>query len=387
MAAKVLICSGDASGDLHAADFVRALRERLPDTRFFGIGGENMEKEGVELLVHQRDLAVGLLDVLSSAGRILSAFSRLGESLRTAQPDLVVLVDSPDFNIPFARKAARAGVPILYYVSPQVWAWRRGRIAKIARRVDRLAVIFPFEKDIYEGTGLQVDFVGHPLLDGVASFREGYDREAFRAGLGVGPEEELVLLMPGSRRNEIAHNLPLFLEVAGRLHAENPGLRFALAVAPTLDLQKIEDGVREAGLPASLALAVVQGKSYELMAGADLALAKPGTSTMELTLFACPFVVAGRAPQLTWWISRVFVHLPALAMPSLIAGSQIVPEFIQVNAHGDRIAAACKLLLRGSAREQQLERFGAVVDSLGQGGAAARTAAIAEEMIGGLARP
>ncbi len=386
MTAKVLICSGDASGDLHAADFVRALRERLPDARFFGIGGENMEKEGVELLVHQRDLAVGLLDVLSSAGRILSAFSRLGRALRESRPDLVVLVDSPDFNIPFARKAARAGVPILYYVSPQVWAWRRGRIAKIARRVDRLAVIFPFEEGIYEGTGLQVDFVGHPLLDRIASFRDEYDRSAFRAELGVGVEDELVVLMPGSRRNEIAMHLTLYLEVAERLHAENPALRFALAVAPTLDLQSVEESVRTANLPAALALQVVQGRSYELMAAADLALAKPGTSTMELALFECPFVVAGRGPRLTWLLSRVFVQLPSLVMPSLISGSLVVPEFIQDDARPDRIAAACGRLLRGPAREKQLERLGAVVDSLGQGGAAARTAAIAEEMIGGLAR-
>ncbi len=386
MTVKVLICSGDASGDLHAADFVRALRARHPETRFLGIGGDNMEKEGVELLAHQRDLAVGLLDVFSSAGRILSAFSRLGRALREAKPDLVVLVDSPDFNIPFSRKAARAGVPILYYVSPQVWAWRRGRIAKIARRVDRLAVIFPFEQGIYAGTGLQVDFVGHPLLERVASFREGFDRDAFRAAMGVAPDSKLVLLMPGSRRNEMAHHLTLFLEVAQRLHAEDSTTCFALAVAPTLDLKGVEEAVRAAGLPAALALQVVQGKSYALMAAADLALAKPGTSTMELALFGCPFVVAGRGPRLTWLLSRIFVQVPALAMPSLIAGAPIVPEFIQDDARADRIATACSQLIDGPARVQQLERLAAVVDSLGQGGAAARTAAIAEEMIGGLAQ-
>jgi len=384
--AGILICSGDASGDLHAADFVRAFKQRHPAAQCFGVGGEAMRAAGVELLVHQRELAVGLLDVLTSARRIVRTFRTLQRALRERAPQLVVLVDSPDFNLPFARSVKRAGVPILYYVSPQVWAWRKGRIKKIARRVDRLAVIFPFETEVYEGTGLAVDFVGHPLLDRVRRFQESADRTSCRARLGLTKNDRLMLLMPGSRRNELKHCLPLFLEVARKLHECFPRLRFALPIAPTLERDVVEQAVLATGLPESLQLNVLQEQTYALMQAADLALAKPGTSTMELTLFGCPFVVAGRTTALTWAISRLILDVPSVVMPNLIAGAPVVPELLQHEATPESVAETCVALLDGSAREVQLEHLKRVAAALGEGGAAQKTVAIAEEMIDASAR-
>jgi lipid-A-disaccharide synthase len=204
----LLLSAGDASGELHTAPFVEAFRKRVPDARFLGLGGTEMEKAGVELVVHQRELAIGgLVEVLRDAGRIVSVWRRMKRALETSGADLVVLVDSPDFNIPLARRAKKAGIPVLYFISPQVWAWRRRRIGKIARRVDRMAVIFPFEKEVYAKAALQVDFVGHPLVDRLGGIALQTSRQEMRRSLGLDPGGYLVVMLPGSRRNEVREGL------------------------------------------------------------------------------------------------------------------------------------------------------------------------------------
>jgi lipid-A-disaccharide synthase len=198
---RVLFSAGDASGELHAAALAEELSRRTPGVEMFGLGGPAMEKAGVELVVPQSELAVGgLVEVLLDLPRIVSVWRRMTRALVERRPELVILVDSPDFNLPFAKRAKRLGVPVLYYVSPQVWAWRRGRVRKIAARVDRLAVIFPFEPAVYAGTGVAVDFVGHPLLDRLAPLAAETDRAEAKRTLGLAPERALVLLLPGSRR-------------------------------------------------------------------------------------------------------------------------------------------------------------------------------------------
>jgi lipid-A-disaccharide synthase len=384
---RVMLSAGDASGELHAAALVRALRARLPGTRFFGLGGVEMEKAGVELLVHQRELAIGgLIEVLGSAGRIVSAWRRMTSALGGEKPDLLVLVDSPDFNLPLARRGRRLGVPILYYVSPQVWAWRRGRIGKIARRVDRLAVIFPFERDVYAGTGLPVDYVGHPLIERTRATVERLDRASARRALGFDVEGGLVALLPGSRRNEIRHGLALQLACSAALHRERPDLRFAIALAPSLSREWVEERVARIGLPEGLDLRLVEGRSYELLRAADVALAKPGTITLEVALLGCPLVVAARAHPLSAAIGRRIIAVPSFTMVNLIAGAPVVPEFLQEQARPERIARALADLLEGPARELQLEKLAAVRERLGAGGAAERAAEIAVEMLGEGAR-
>jgi lipid-A-disaccharide synthase len=375
---RVLVSAGDASGDAHAADLVRALAARLPDARFLGLGGPALAAAGVEIRVPLRQVAVGgLVEVLGHVPRVLGAWRSLESAAREAPTDLAVLVDAPDLNLPLARRLRRAGVPVLYYVAPQVWAWRRGRIARIARRVDRLAVIFPFEVEVFAPTGLPVTFVGHPLVDRMAAWRGRHDRRGARAALGLDGDRPLLLLLPGSRRNEVRAMLPLHLAAAAALRSRVPGLGIVLALAPT-----VAPGDVAAAL-GGLDVTVVEGRAYEAMAAADVALAKPGTATLELALLGTPFVVAGRAHPLSAAVMRRLVRLPSWTLPNLLAGAPIVPEFLQEQARPERVAAALAELLDGPARELQRRRLAAVARRLGPGGAAERAAAIAEEMIRG----
>lgn len=382
----VLISAGDASGDVHAAAFVEALRRRVPGVRVLGLGGVELEKAGVELLVHQRELAIGgLVEVLGSVRRVVNAWRCLGRAVSHERPDLVVLVDSPDFNLPLARRVQRADVPIFYYISPQVWAWRRHRIRKLAARVDRMAVIFPFEPAVYAGSGLSVEFVGHPLVESMGALAERFDRRTARATLGLPEGGPLLLLLPGSRRNEVRHGLGLQLETARILHARRPDLGFVVAVAPTVSREEVAARVRE-GAPADADVRVIQGATYEAIRACDVALAKPGTITVELTLLERPMVVAARANPLSAMMARRMVRVPSLTMPNLIAGAPVIPEFLQQTARPGRVADAVELLLEGPAREAQLARLADVRRRLGPGGAAVRAAQMAEEMMGGLAR-
>jgi lipid-A-disaccharide synthase len=379
----LLLSAGDASGELHTASFVEAFRRRVPEVRLLGMGGAEMEKVGVELVVHQRELAVGALGVLGDAGRIFSAWRRMNRVLETGGANLVVLVDSPDFNIPLARRAKKAGIPVLYFISPQVWAWRRRRIRKIARRVDRMAVIFPFEREMYAASGLQVDFVGHPLVDRLGGIASHSSREEMRRSLGLDSGGYLVALLPGSRRNEIRDGLALQLEAARALHARDPRVRFAVAVAPSITRASVERLVAEAGLPTLLSIQVFEDRTYELIRAADVALAKPGTVTVEISLLGTPMVVAVRASALTAFLARRVIRVPSFAMPNLIAGAPVVPEFLQEEAHPERIALALAELLEGPVRDLQLANLARVRQRLGSGGAAERAAEIAEEMARG----
>ncbi len=379
----LLLSAGDASGELHTAPFVEAFRRRVPGAHLLGMGGTAMEKAGVELVVHQRELAIGALGVLGDARRIFSAWRRMNRALQTSGADLVVLVDSPDFNIPLARRARKAGIPVLYFISPQVWAWRRRRIGKIARRVDRMAVIFPFEKEVYAASGLQVDFVGHPLVDRLGEIASHSSRQEMRRSLGLDPGGFLVVLLPGSRRNEVRDGLSLHLEAARALHARDARVGFAVAVAPSISRASVERAIAEAGLPSSLSIQVFEDRTYELLRAADVALAKPGTVTVEISLLGTPMVVAVRASSLTAFLARRVIRVPSFAMPNLIAGAPVVPEFLQEEARPERIALALAELLEGPVRELQLAHLAGVRQRLGSGGAAERAAAIAEEMARG----
>ena len=385
----VFLVAGDASGELHAAALVEELRRALPDARFLGLGGAAMEKAGVELVVHQRELAIGgLVEVLRDAGRVVAAWRRLGRALDESRPGLVVLVDSPDFCIPFARRARRAGAPILYYVSPQVWAWRRYRIRKIARRVDRMAVIFPFEPAVYAGTGLPVEFVGHPLVDRLPEPAPGGgERAAARRRLGLDPAARVVALLPGSRRNELRDSLPLQLATARELAGRDPALRFVVALAPSLARESLDALLAREPAAAGLPLSVVERATYDAVRAADVVLVKPGTATVEIALLGTPMVVAARAHPLTAAIGRRVVHVPSLTMVNLIAGAAVVPEFVQEAARPERIAAAVRELLDGPAGPAQRRRLADLRERLGGGGAARRAAEIAGEMLRGAARP
>jgi lipid-A-disaccharide synthase len=381
---EVLLAAGDASGDAHAAELVAALRARLPDVRCFGLGGSAMERAGVEILVPQRELAIGgLVEVLGSLSRVFSAWRRLERAARERRPSLVILVDSPEFNLPLARRLRRCGAPILYYIAPQVWAWRTGRVRKIARRVDRVAVIFPFEVPLFAAAGVRVDFVGHPGVERLRELRARLDRAGARAELGLEPARPLVALLPGSRHNEVRRGTPLQLAAARCLRALAPQVAFALALAPTVRAADVAPALSAAAGAGGPPVRIVEGRTHELLLAADVALAKPGTATLEAALLGCPIVACGRANPLTALVIRRMIHVASWTMPNLIAGAPVVPEFLQEAAVPERIAAAIAELLAGPARALQLARLEAVARRLGPGGAAARAASVAEEMMRG----
>lgn len=379
----LLISAGDASGDLHAADFVREFRLRHKGSRILGLGGDEMRKAGVDLVVHQRDLAIGgLVELSRRLPNIISAWRRLDRALADANPDLVVLIDSGGFNIPFAKRVRRrSDAKILYFVAPQVWAWRPGRVAKLARRVDRMAVILPFESALYQGTQLPVEFVGHPLSESLAKLLLESNRDDAREQLGCAGTKCIVSLYPGSRSNEILNHLPLQLATCALLNDRHRDIRFLLAAAPTVPRRAIERIVAAADLPPKLRLDIVEGRSRQVMLASDVALAKPGTVTLELALLSRPMVVMGRVDRLTAFVLRRAVRVSAYAMPNLIAGRAIVPEFLQEDARPDAMAEALAELMAGPARERQLKDLAEVRVLLPSLGAARRASEIAGEML------
>jgi lipid-A-disaccharide synthase len=384
LTSTILLSAGDASGDLHAASLVRAIRERRPDVRFFGLGGIEMEKAGVELVADQKDLAVGgLVELAGSVLRLVRAWRRMLIALREIEPDLVILVDSGGFNLPFARRVRRRGsARILYYVAPQVWAWRPGRIRKLAARVDHMAVIFPFEPEAYAQTSLPVDFVGHPLVETLREVAERLSQRRARELLNLDRAAPLIVLLPGSRRNEIAHQLPIQLAAAHRLHRRDPRIGFVIAGAPSIAPAQLERLIAGAELPASMRLRLVVGRTHEAIRAADVVLAKPGTGTVEIMLLGRPMVVMGRVNAFTAALLRRAVVVPFFAMPNLIAAEQIVPELLQEFATPSAIADALHDLLDGAARDLQIARLAEASRTLGDGGAAEGASRIAEELLG-----
>ncbi|MBM4384227.1 MAG: lipid-A-disaccharide synthase [Deltaproteobacteria bacterium] len=377
---RLLVSAGDASGELHAAAVVDALRTRAAGLDVAALGGSALEKAGARILVPQAELAIGgLVEVLGDLGRVRRAWARMTRALAEERPDVVMLVDSPDFNMPLAKRAKRLGLRVLWFISPQLWAWRRGRVRKIAARADLLAAIFPFELAVYAGTPLRAEFVGHPLVDRLAPLA-ARTRAECRAALGLDAERSLVALFPGSRRNELRNNLGLHVDAARALHAQDQRVAFALAAAPSLAREEVERALAALRLPQLMELRIVADRAHVLMRAADAVLAKPGTTTLEAALLGTPQVVTARVPELTWQLVRRLVSTRYWAMPNLIAEREVVPELVQHEADSQRVAAALRGLLAGPARDEQLAGLARVRAALGGGGAAQRVAELMLEL-------
>ncbi|MEE9280850.1 MAG: lipid-A-disaccharide synthase [Myxococcota bacterium] len=372
---RVFLSTADASGDMHAADLLRAMNERCPGLEAFGLGGEASLAAGLEPVVPQGELAIaGLVEVLGSIPRVVRAYTALRRALVTRRPDLVVLVDSPDLNLRFAAVARRRGIPVFYYVAPQVWAWRPGRLRQLARRTDRVAVIFPFEEALLRGAGIAATFVGHPLAARMARLRESLEPKQVAAELGLDLERPILALLPGSRRNELAGNLPLMLEAARLLLEAIPDLQVQLLLAPTLvgDPPELPDEVR-----------LVRGRSHEAMAISSCVIAASGTVTLEATLLGVPLVVTHRVSRLSFEIVRRVATVPSSCMTNLIADAGIVPERIQFMARPTAVAALAARLIRvPQARTEMFEAFGRVAEQLGRPDAARHAADLALEAAG-----
>jgi lipid-A-disaccharide synthase len=365
----VLLVAGEPSGDLHGATLARALTALAPGLRLAGMGGPRMAAAGVRILHGiDRTAVVGGTEVLGRLPLLWRIFRDLCRCLRERRPRAVVLIDFPEFNLRLARRARRLRIPVIYFLAPQVWAWRRGRLRDMARDVSRVLAVFPFEVGLYREAGVPVEFVGHPLLDVLPTF----DRAVARAELAT-PKETLVGLLPGSRVEEVRRHLPVLLEAALRILRRVPEARFVLPLAPTIPLAAIDGPLQRAEL---LGVRIVPGEAHRVMAGADLVLVASGTATLEAACYGTPMVVLYRLSPLSYALARLVVRgVSAISLPNILAGRAAVPELIQGRATPARLAhAAVRLLENDAARAAQRLALREVRARLGQTGAGERAA-------------
>ena len=374
MQEEILIVAAEASADLHAARALEELRKIRPGVLAFGVGGPRLRAAGLEALYPAEDLNVmGIADVLPKIPTILRVLWGLRSEAERRRPTVALLVDSPDFNLRLAKHLKRLGVKVVYYVSPMIWAWRRGRARKIAKVVDRMLCILPFEEQFYEGTGVSARFVGHPFAERALPG----DSASYRLALGLPAGRTTIALLPGSRRGEVDRIFPPMLEAAERIKARHPDVQFVVPVAVTLREGALLPALsRHAGLDVHL----VPGRADEVVGASDAAIVKSGTSTLETALMQRPMVVVYKMAWLSYWVARLLVRMSHFALVNILAGRTVVPELLQQEASPERMALEIERLLTDpGARRAQLDGIAEVRRSLGEPGAAHR---VAEEIDG-----
>lgn len=357
---RIGLVAGETSGDMLGAGLIQAIRARVPDAVFEGVAGPRMVAAGCRLLYPAERLAVmGLVEVLGRYRELYAMRADLVRHFHSDPPDVFIGIDAPEFNLGLEARLKAAGIRTAHYVSPQVWAWRRRRLRTIARSVDLMLALFPFEATFYEEHGVPVRFVGHPLADAIAS---EIDRDAARKALSLPVDGELIALMPGSRQSEVRRLGGLFLRTARWCLEHRPDLRFAVPLVDAGTRDLFETALaREPGLP----LTVFDGRSLEVMAAADAVLLASGTATLEAMLLKRPMVVAYRMAAMTHWLAKRLVYIDRFSIPNLLAGERIVPEFIQNAARPDALGAALLAYLDQPARATAVhDRFAALHESL-----------------------
>ena len=373
---QIMLVVGEASGDIHGANLVRALSDKDPTLRFFGVAGEQLKQTSFEVLFDVSKLAgMGLVELAGRVRNILRAYAALRRALRERRPDLLVLIDFPEFNLRLAKLAKRLKIPVLYYISPQVWAWRRGRIRQIAKWVDHMVVVFPFEVPLYQKQGIKVSFVGHPLLD-IVRCRDS--REAILAQLALDAGKRTIAILPGSRQGEVSYHLPVLLDAAFRL-SRDAEVQFVLIRASTVERRELESILER----VPMKIPVVEDKRYEAVNACDLAWTASGTATVETALLLKPMIIVYRLSWLTYALARMLVTTKHVGMVNIIAGEAVVPELIQSDFTADGILRETRNLLENrDRRETIVSKLQAFREKLGTPGAAHRVANIAISMIG-----
>ncbi len=364
----VLIIAGEASGDLHGAGVAERLRVLRPDVPLTGMGGERMEAAGVRLF-ERAEGVVGFVEVLRHLPAHLRLLRAVKAQLRSGHVGLVMLIDYPGFNLRVARAAHDAGVPVLYYITPQVWAWKPGRLKMMAEVITKAAVILPFEERLLRDAGIDTTFVGHPLLDRAAALP---DRAEARRRTGLPLGREVLALFPGSRAQEIERHLKDFEAVARELQRRRPGLEVVVSVAPTIRLDA-----------SQVPFPMVRAQSFDVLRAADVALCKSGTTTLEAAVAGCPCAVVYKTSRITYAIARWLVSIPHIGLLNVVAGREVAPEFVQDAFTTDAVANALEPLFaeKSPARTRMLEGMADVRRSLGNAGAALRVADMASAMI------
>ena len=366
--AKILISAGEASGDIHAAAVTAAIKKIAPDTEVFGMGGDALRQAGGEVLWDIKDHGVmGFVEVIKKLPdlfRLRSAFARIMDERK---PDCLVVVDYPGFNMKLAKLAHDKGIPVVSYIAPSAWAWNKGRAKNVAKIVDKVACIFPFEYDVYKEAGAPVEFVGHPLLDIVHPSMERNEAERWA---GKEPGRKLVLLMPGSRLMEIEKMLPTLLAGAKLLQKQLPEVQFAMPRAGTIPLSLLQEKINASGLEVK----ITEGHNYDLFSIADLALATSGTVTLEAALCGLPSVIVYRTSPLNAFIARLVINIPNIGLPNIVAGKTILPELLQEDFTPEKLAQTATELLKPERRVQLQEDLAYMKHRLGEPGAVGRVA-------------
>lgn len=367
---RILIVTGEASGDLHGAHLARAIAAQDATAQLVGIGGPGMRAAGVTMIpgVPQLDL-VGLIG-LSAVRAIIQRVRAIRRVLRAEPWDLVVFIDNPGMNLRLARMAKAAGRRVLYYIAPQIWAWRPGRMKWIQHRVDHMVVILPFELELYRRAGVRCTFVGHPLLDSVAP---QYDRTALRRQFNLEKSAPVIGLLPGSRVAEVKMLLPVLLQTAAELVKRDPKTQFILAQASSIDNTLLQDLLRESPVP----VLVVKDQASEAMAVSDLLLVASGTATLQAAVVGTPMILLYKTTLPTYWVARMWIRVKWIGLVNLVAGRTVVPELIQDEATVERLTKeACRLLSDRQAYDEMKTGLHQVRQSLGDAGASFRTAQV-----------
>ena len=367
---KIMFSAGETSGDMHGAYLAKALKKICPGVQLFGFGGSQMEKAGVKLCKNMQDYSVmGFWEVLVNLRRMFKLKDSLVEEMKRQKPDILVLIDYPDFNWRLAKDAKKLNIPVFSYIPPSAWAWRKGRAKKVTAIADKIAAIFPFETKVYEEAGADISFVGNPLIDSV---KPSMNKEKACQFFGINPQNKNVLLLPGSRKQEIAKMLEPMLE-AGRIICDRNGVqnfKFFLPVAPGIDEENIKDKIKSYDLDVKLC----HEKTYDLMNCCDFAIATSGTVTLEAGLMNLPSIVLYKMSQITYCIAKLFVKVEFFSLPNILAGKKILPELLQDEVNGERIADEAGLLLDTTNREKIKSQLQEVKLKLGEANVADRTA-------------
>ncbi|MEE4240037.1 MAG: lipid-A-disaccharide synthase [Desulfopila sp.] len=373
---SIMIIAGEASGDMHGAGLIKALQQLKPAARFFGMGGKELTKAGVEIVCDVEKTAVmGVTEIFSALGGIFSTLNRIKTELRQRKPDLVILVDFAGFNLRIARLAHKLNIPVFYYIPPKVWVWRKNRIKLLAKYVSRTGVILPFEEIYLKKRGVQANYVGNPVLEEVVV---KMDREAFCKKYGIDSGKALVGILPGSRKKEVAYLLPVFLEAARRMQKKySRELVFLIPLASTLSLADLENcGLRE--FSGDLEIHLLAEDRYDLMAACDAAMAASGTVTLELAVLDIPMVVAYIFAPLSYAIGKLFIDIPYFSLVNIIAGKSVVTELLQDQVHpGSVEIELARVVFDENVRKYMMDDYHLIRKLLGKECASENAARIA----------
>ncbi len=374
---NVLIVAGEASGDLHGSNLIKAAAEHHPQLQFFGVGGDKMAAAGCRILFPANELSVmGLTEVIGRLPKIFQRFQQLKKVIRSDKaPDLLILIDFPDFNLRLAKIAKAAGVKVLYYISPKVWAWRSGRTKTIAERVDRLALIFPFEPQIFRPFGVQADYLGNPFLD---EFFDNRPRGILRRQLGINDKDQVVGIFPGSRNSELRYILDTLIDTAELVHRQKPATKFLVPVAPSLSRDMLEQRFAAAGLPVF----IVEDNIYEIAAACDVVLTVSGTVTLQIALVETPMIILYKVAPFSYAIGKRLISVDHVGLPNIVAGKTVVREFIQDDATAENLFAEIELILGdGNYRSAMIHGLGEVKELMGRHGCSVKVADLANELV------